>query len=426
MKVAATRILNALMKNKAPIIILEGSMRSTKTFSLIQWAIALGHSGKKTPLVIRFYRRHSVTARKTLVKDFKKIMKTQFLHLWNEDAYNKTEGIFTCPDGSEICFSGCDDIEDLHGQTQDIAILNEVMSIGYNSYEQIAPRTRLFVAMDFNPSVTQHWVFDKILDKMPKHKFMYLHSTYLDNPFLTPEQIYHIEKWEPTEENIKAKTNDKWRWEVYGLGLRSKREGSILLHWDLCEEYPDKMSCQKFGYGLDFGFSEDPTVLVECALFQNQIYLKQRIYEKGLTTLQNPNDPSIPSIQKRLEEAKISKTDLIIADSSRPDNIASLRGIGYNIIPCKKGPGSVEAGLDLINTFSTHIHIDSIELQGEAENYCWKVNPLTEKTLNVPEDKDNHGIDGFRYWVTHHFSKMQLEKPQHKPLAFVSEFRYVG
>jgi phage terminase large subunit len=393
-KIDGSKNLKVLLDNKKPIVVLEGSSRSTKTFSIIQYFILACLENKKH--IHRSFRAEQTVCRKTLIPDFMEIMATSFPEL-SMKSWNKQEACYTFPNGSQFLFDGCDTGK-LHGMRQDSAHLNEVMEFPYSAWTQIAARTTGLKVFDFNPSLTHHFVFSTILTRDEK-EFTYNHSTYKDNKHLSSEQVGEIEGWEPNAVNDRAGTSDQWLWDVYGLGKRGRRQGAIYKRWQITEKWPDRWACQRWGYGLDFGFSVDPTALIECCLFQDNVYLRQRIYQTGLVATRSESNPRIPCIQNHYEELDIDKNAKQYADSARPDSIAELAGVGWNVIPTHKGRDSVNSGIQRLQRFNLQVHISSQDLQIELENYSWMMDRATEEIKDVPEDKFNHGLDAARYWA---------------------------
>jgi len=373
--------------------VLEGSSRSSKTYSIIQYLII--KSLNEPGITVRAFREDGTTCNKTIVNDFKDIMRNQF-GIWKGDNWNKQEKHYVFDNGSHFYFDGTQDISKLHGLTQDYAWLNEVMEIRHDAWTQIEIRTKRRAIMDFNPSITNHWVFSTVLTR--EKNILYNHSTYQDNPFLGDRQIAAIEALEPTPKNIRQGTANEWKWRVYGLGERAGREGRVYTNYRQTEFFPDPYLCRKYGYGLDFGFSGDPAALVECALFQNELYLRIPVYEKGLLTTKSPSKPSIPSLQGRFEEHGVKKHVQIIADSAKPESIAELSALGYNIVPCKKGPDSILNGINILQGLTMVVDRRSTELLQELENYTWKKDKSTDQWLDMPIDEYNHALDAVRYW----------------------------
>ena len=419
--ITGTKNLRALFDNKKPIIILEGSTRSTKTYSIIQYIITQCLQSKITA---RSFRSDQTVCRKTLVPDFLAILAESFPEL-SLKGWNKTEACYTFNNGSQYSFEGCDAAK-LHGMKQDIAHLNEVMEIEFASWNQIKVRTTGLKIFDYNPSLTHHWLFATVM-KRDKETFNYVHSTYKDNPFLEKSQVAEIEAWEPTRENVRHGTDDKWLWEVYGLGKRGRRKGTIYTRWDITDTWPERMACNRWGYGLDFGFSIDPTALIECCLFQDELYIRERIYETGLVATISESNPNFPSIENRYKELDIDKTAKQIADRARPDSIAELAGIGYNVMPYHQSINAINPGIQRLQRFRMKVHIGSHNLQNELENYTWKIDKLTEEVKDIPIDKFNHGLDAVRYWGMENlepvrvidYSKFEQKKETYDPYAML-------
>jgi phage terminase large subunit len=150
-------------------------------------------------------------------------------------------------------------------------------------------------------------------------------------------------------------------------------------------------------YGLDFGFTNDPTALTQVVLAHGDLYFKQIIYKRGLTNIKNPANPKQESIQEKLEENNIPKNARIWADSAEPKSIADLNGCGYyNLKATTKGPDSVKAGIDIMLRYNIWITEDSIDMIKEKNNYKWKEDRAGNAT-NEPMDNWNHSWDGSRY-----------------------------
>ncbi len=323
-------------------------------------------------------------------------MRKQF-RIWDASRWNKQDKHYAFENGSHFYFDGTQDINKLHGLTQDYAWLNEVMEITHDAWTQIEIRTKKAAIMDFNPSISNHWVFTTVLTR-DKGVF-YNHSTYRDNPFLAPKQVHAIESLEPTAKNIRQGTANEWKWRVYGLGERAGREGRVYTNYRQTDFFPEPHMCRKHGYALDFGFSGDPAAMVECALFQNELYLRLHFYERGLLITKSISRHSIPSIQGKLEESEIEKHKQIVADSARPDSIAELAALGYNIFPCRKGPDSLLRGINILQGITMVVDRRSQELLEELENYTWKKDRLSDMYLEEPIDEYNHALDAARYWA---------------------------
>ena len=385
-------------KDKA---VLEGSTRSTKTYSIIQYLIVEWCLGKPKS-VIRCFRFDSATHNDTTIKDFKEIM--NMYGLWEAGSWNGTDKIFRFANGSEMSFSATSAPQKLQGKKQDVAWMNECMEISESAYAQIAFRTAQLTIFDFNPSYNKHWLFSRIL---PDETTAYMHSTYKDNPFLTPKQTREIECYEPTAYNKKMGTADAWKWDVYGLGKRGKVEGAVFQLYQETDFFPDPHMCQRYGLGLDFGFSLDPTAVIECAVFQDCLYLRELVYEIGLITTVNVSRPSEPSLEERLNSLDVDKNVKIYADCANPQQIADLNYSGFNVVPCVKGKDSILNGLNLMRERKIFIHQSSHNLITEFSHYKWKKDVRADRFKKEPIDEYNHLIDAGRYWC---MAELQADK----------------
>ena len=407
-------------------LLLEGSSRSAKTWGILLFLISLALDPQKVGrnrLTIRAFRQDATTTAVSIVADFVEIMDNLFSYedsgkkyslFYAAGVWNKTLKTYTFSNGSTFSFHGASDAQKIQGGKQDIAWLNECMEIMPDSATQISMRTTLFKIADWNPSLTSHWVFKLI----GRPNVRYCHSTYKDNcdlatgkSNLTPQIIRDIESLDPSNpENVVSGTADPFKWAVYGEGRRGAREGQVFprIHWDVIDAalFPDKSACQKHGYGGDFGFSQDPTTLVDCRFHNDALYVRKLVYERGLLIGKNLQDSEIPSLQKRLEwyeepEQQIyqfNRLEKQVWDNSDPRSIAFLRALGYNASGCVKGADSIRYGIALMKSYRIFICRSSLEIQQEFENYCYKKNP--DGTFSdEPEDANNHAIDAIRYWV---------------------------
>lgn len=417
--------LDAIREGKVDWLMLEGSSRSGKTWAILFFLISLAldpSAVNRKRLVIRCFRHNATTNAKTIVADFLHIMQNEisyeesgkFYSLFNSvGKWNKSTKTYAFFNGSTISFEGADDPQKLQGAKQDIAWFNEAMEIIPDSMAQISMRTTLLKIADWNPSLTSHWAFQIIERNIGVR---YCHSTYKDNfdrktgkSNIEPAIVSEIEALDPSKpENIRAGTADPYKWDVYGLGKRGAREGQVFprIHWDVIDDkdFPPQAVCQRYGYGGDFGFSQDPTAFIDCRFHNDALYVKQLVYEQNLFIGKNSQDPLIPSLELRLEELErdpkfsFNRLSKQVWDCSDPRSIEVLRALGYNAHPCVKGADSVLYGINLMKQYRIFICRSSQKVQIEFENYCWKKRP--DGTFSdIPEDANNHAIDAIRYWV---------------------------
>ena len=276
-EIPTSRVFHAINNAKSKIIALEGSSRSTKTYSILQYLIHLCLKDKKK---VTASRQKLTWAKASIIPDFQEIMSEQF-QAWRDSAWNKTESIYHFPNGSELSFVGLDEKQKLHGRKQDVFWVNEAVESRYKQVQQLLIRTTERGILDYNPSFLSHWIYDKILTR---DDCEFIHSTYKDNPFLEAAVIAEIER---------LKDVDPVSWQIYGLGKRGAHQGLVFKDYSL---KPFPAEAKKVVYGLDFGFTNHPSALVKVGLLGGELYLHQVFYERGLTNVRNPNLSSQASI----------------------------------------------------------------------------------------------------------------------------------
>ena len=294
--------------------------------------------------------------------------------------YNRSDRVFSFMNGSIMEFNSYDNDQDAKSGKRDYLFVNEANGIQYNIYEQLSLRTRKQVYIDYNPD-TSFWVHDKIIP-LPNTELII--SDHRHNPFLSDKIREKIE-------GLKFKDQDLWK--VYARGITGRIEGLIFKKWYILnEDFSDK---NLIGYGIDFGFTNDPTTLLEVRMQDGELYVKELIYETGLTN---------QDISSKMEALGVSKSALIVAYSAEPKSIEELRRLRWTIDGVKKGKDSVMFGINLLKGYAINVHASSVNLIKELEQYKWKVNKNGD-SLNVPIDEYNHAIDALRYLIMHKFSK---------------------
>jgi phage terminase large subunit len=316
------------------------------------------HTGMEIDIV-----RDTFTALKATVwKDFKTVLVKH--GIYNQNHHNKTDKQYIL-NGNVISYYGADNPEKIHGRSRDILWINEGQHMPEETIDQLLPRTKYRVVVDYNPAIgEEHWL-DRFIEKYPP-----LITTYRDNPHLTKEQVIEIESF---------KANPYW-WSVYGSGERAKLVGLI---FDNYEVGPIDTSLP-FLYGMDFGYTQDPSTLIRTRIDRKRmiIYGEELLYSTGLST--NDIADYLTSVT--------APEELIIADSAEPRLIDELYYKGFNIEGAIKGPDSVRLGLSKMAGYKLIISDNSPNLKKELNKYKWH-----QKKSNTPEDKNNHLIDAWRY-----------------------------
>ena len=288
--------------------------------------------------------------------------------------WNKSNFIYTF-DTAEIEFFPADDPAKMRGGRRDILFINECNNVSYDAFQQLNIRTRICTFLDWNP-VGEFWYHEKGFQSDEKNN-VYIHSTYKDAMWVLPDNIVKgIEE---------LKNRDPNGWRIYGLGLVGKVEGLVYPYFEQIDAMPE--GGQEF-YGLDFGYSNDPTALVRCILKGDQLYSEELIYEAGLT-----ND----AIAHRMNELGVNKrTAQIFADSAEPKSIDEIHRFGFNIKPCFKGADSVEFGHQKIRQFKQYWTKASLHCIKEQRNFRYiadKDGKYTDKTTH----EWSHSMDSRRY-----------------------------
>lgn len=275
---------------------------------------------------------------------------------------------------STIKFQSIDKLGKAKGPKFDITFINECNYMDFTIAQQLMLRTEETVVLDWNP-VSEFWFHNDVI-KDPTKKILFKRSTYQDNPALSEKKKREIEGLKYIDEQL---------YRVYALGLTGNIKGLIFKKANIVPSFPEQT--KKVGYGLDFGFTNDPTVLVKMGVLGGRIKGKEMIHETGLTN---------QDICKRLRELGVTKKDEIFADAAEPKSIAEIKREGFNIKAAKKGKDSVNFGIGLIKEHGIDITKDSVNWRKEKRNYKWK--EKDGKPLNIPVDKFNHCWDAARYW----------------------------
>lgn len=356
------------LHKKTPYIIQQGGTYSGKTYGIMVALLqfALQATQRLTITVVGQTVPHLNTGVK---KDFEAILETHNLQL----PHNKVEKLYTLPNGTTIRFLAVDKLGKAKGGKRDILFINECNEIPYTIAEQLMLRTNDTVIMDYNPT-GEFWWQRKKLPTLEKNQYFFLRTTYKDNPAISEKKIKDIESLKLTDEQL---------YKVYALGLTGKVQGLVFPAYNLVDAMPNII-----GNGLDFGFTNDPTALIEVGYQNGELYLNEQVYETNLTNA---------DIALRINNNKI-----IIADCAEPKSIAEIKSKGINIEPAKKGKDSINFGIQIMKRFKINITKTSLNLIKEFNNYKWAVNADGEKT-NKPIDRFNHAIDAVRYYVMYRF-----------------------
>ena len=250
--------------------------------------------------------------------------------------------------------------------------LDESNECSPEAFRQLSYRTLGFIILAYNPSMVDSWVYEV----ESRENSCLLVTTYRDNPFLTKSIIDEIE-------SLKMTSPDDYA--VYGMGERGAgKKGRIFKHFEPVEDIPWEL-CSDISYGLDFGYSNDPLALVKVGINKQILYVEELIYETHLD-----NYEMVDRVKGYVGQ------NVVICDVDKR-GIMVLRDGGIKAIAAKKPSGSINAGIQQINSFTTaYYKRTSLGLAKEIANYSWKLDQNEEPT-DQPEDKFNHAFDAIRY-----------------------------
>jgi phage terminase large subunit len=376
-----TTAINKILALKKRIKIIQGGTSAGKTFGILPILI---HKAADTPnLEISVVAESIPHLRRGALRDFQKIMK--WTNRYVDSRYNKSHLRYDFANGSFIEFFSCDDSSRLRGARRDILYINECNNVTFDAYNELAIRTKREVYLDFNPA-NEFWVHTEL-----KHEsdadFIIL--TYKDNEGLDEGIVQQIEK-----NRLKAKTSAYWDnwWRVYGEGKIGQLQGAVFTNYSIIDKIPEE--ARLIGIGLDFGYSADPTAIIEIYTYNNQRILNEKAYQ---TKMLNS------------DIAKILPVSVpIVADSAEPKSIEEIRRQKHGILikGATKGKDSINYGIDVMQRQDYLVTRDSTNLIKELRSYCWDTDK-TGKRLNKPIDHLNHGIDAVRY---HEMDTLGLNK----------------
>ena len=360
-----TNVFHKAFKSSTRITCLQGGTRSSKTYSLCQLFIvkALRETGK----VFTICRKTLPALKGTAYRDVLELLKE--LGLYSEEYHNKSELSYSL-NGNLIEFISVDQPQKIRGRKRNYLWLNEANEFTYEDYQQLILRTTDKVYLDYNPSDPYSWIYEKVITR---DDCTFFKSTYKANPFLDKDTIAEIER---------LKDLDPDYWQVYGLGEIGSVQTMIFRNFNLVDEVQGRL----VGYGLDFGFTNSPSALVAVYISDDNLYIKEMLYEKRLTNTDLAN---------KLKEFKIDRQSEIVADSAEPKSIEEVYRSGFNIKPAKKGAG-IHLGIDIMRRYKLHITKDSLNAIKEFRSYKWATDKNGD-VLNVPVKVNDHLIDATRY-----------------------------
>jgi phage terminase large subunit len=364
-----TTAQNKIAQLKKRVRIVRGGTSSSKTFSIIPMLIT--YAVQKDNTEISIVSESIPHLRRGAIRDFLKIM--QMVGMYDPNKWNKSSLTYTFSNNSFIEFFSADQPDKLRGARRDVLFINECNNVDWESYYQLAIRTRKFIYLDYNP-VTEFWVDTELVHDADSEMIV---LTYKDNEALDSSIVTEIEKAKE-----KAETSEYWRnwWAVYGLGQIGNLEGVIFSNYQLIDTIPS--DARLLGCGVDFGYSVDPTAIVEVYQYNDQRIIKEICYRTGML-----NSDIAKVLPKGIP---------VYADSAEPKSIEEIRRFGISIKGVTKGKDSINYGIQVMQGQNYMITKDSTNLIKELRGYCWDKGK-DGKTLPIPVG-DDHIIDAWRYF----------------------------
>lgn len=381
----ATKKLQTLTKRIRGIC---GGTSASKTISILLVLINYAQTHEnKTISVISESVPH---LRRGAMRDFLNIMQTH--NYFREERWNKSDSIYTFETNSIVEFFSADQPYKVKGPRRDVVFINEANHISYEAFTHLEVRTKDIIWLDWNPE-TEFWFYTDVLNKQDCD---FVTLTYKDNEGLDKNIVNSIES---------RKDNKNW-WTVYGEGKLGVVEGRIYKDWRIIDEVPHEAKLKR--YGLDFGYSNDPTAIVAIYYQDGGYILQEKLYRTGMT-----ND-EIAEYIKALDYA------LVKADSSEPKSIEEIRRHGITIEPVKKGKDSIVHGIQYVQQQKISVTKDSVNLLKEYRNYLW-MSDKEGRIINEPTPYMDHLLDALRYGM-----EELIYQPNTQPIPFDRDHRTWG
>lgn len=365
---ATTKIKNMSKRIRA----VAGGTSASKTISILLYLIARCQTDT-TPTLTSVVSESFPHLRRGAMRDFLNIMQAH--GYYNDALWSKTDYTYTFETGSKLEFFSADQPSKVRGPRRDRLFVNECNNVPLEAWEQLLIRTKEFAFADWNP-VAEFWMYGDYIGKRDDVEFLIL--TYKDNEALDKSIVDEIES---------RKGNKNW-WLVYGMGMLGEAEGRIYTDWQIVDEIPHEARIVR--RGLDFGFSVDPTTIVDVYQYNGGYILAERLYRKGMFN----ND--IAAFLNNLD----NPTTLIMADSSEPKSVADIAQHSIPILGVRKkgvpGKSYLRYSIEYMQQQKISVTKASTNLIREYRNYLWMTDK-DGKMLNEPTPGNDHALDAARY-----------------------------
>ena len=364
-------------------VIHNGGTRSGKTYAILQYLIYKAlNTDPKEALNFTIVRKFLPSLKDSGYSDFFEI-----LNSWNyylESNHNKTDLKYVLNGHTFKFLATGDQPERLRSMKRDILYIIECQELSKEEMRQLNYRTTTQVFMCYNPSMSEHWVYD-LEDNRAEDVAVFV-STFKDNNFISDIQKKEIMKLEQT---------DPEAWRVFGLGLRaSTNKGRIYKGWEEVSELPEGAVF----YSVDFGYHPDPSVILKIVSANESIYVKELAYSTKMV------DEDIIMVLRNAHYMG----EPIYCDHNQKQTIEQLKRSGFAAREARKGSGSILEGINFLKRASVFYQKDSKNLLKEYQNYSWKLkrgfDPDDDNAYEqFPEGKNDHSMDALRMGYYSHF-----------------------
>lgn len=356
--------------------VIQGGMSAGKTFAII--TLLVGYCQSYADSLVTVVGLSYPHLEAGSIRDFAKIMKE--VNIWEDERWNKSAKTYSFANGSVLEFKSIDRMS-ARGPRRDVLFVNEANGINFETFQELAGRTKDLVIIDFNPS-SKFWAHDRLVEGLPDDT-TYIILTYKDNEALSSREIANIESHKPKP----GEEPSNW-WVVYGLGQIGTLEGNVYSGWESADGDKIATAGKLVRYGLDFGFSNDETAMVAVyEMLDGKLGVVEKLYRKGML------GSDYAGVFRKLE---IDLNVLVVADSARPEIIAEIQKAGFRCIGADKNAGSVLRGIDRVA--QRQIVYCGDNLKREYLSYVWRKKRSGE-ILDEPEDGNDHLMDALRYAV---------------------------
>jgi len=360
-----------LLRAKTRKIVHQGGMSSGKTVNILM-ALATAAIEDIEPGVTTVTSMSFPHLKAGALRDFERYVYPHFAEAIR--TYHKTNHIFYFENGSIIEFKTYESEFDARGGKRKRLFVNEANTFDYMTFFQLDYRSEQTL-LDYNPTI-RFWAHEKVIGEKGT---VFRISDHRHNPFIPLEKHEEIE-------SIK----DKELFKVYARGLTGNVTGLIFPDWMMIEELPTDID--NWIYGIDYGYSNDPTVIVKVGRRGKTLYVQELVYKIG----------QIPPIEIRKQLYAHEYSEQPLYSEHDPDMIKQLKLLNVGVISARKGKGSLNAGIEKLKEYRVYYTSDSRNLKRELGMYIWEVDDLGNST-NTPVDANNHAIDAVRYAVYSHF-----------------------